>query len=183
MKKNRGFSLVNILSGISLSLLILTFGYTCYRDFIERLEIKKAKVEIYETFTTYGAKAFNDKKRLKIKLDYITKKITVYEFGVVPIDIINLPKNLKYTTIFDDETKEIFNCEITKNGNITPSFSVYIFDYDDIAQYRISLYGFDVLRYLRVNIYRNKGDKTPHYDRILSFHRRWNTSNPKWEGE
>lgn len=183
MKKDRGFSLINILLSVSLALLVLTFGYICYRKFIEQYEIKKAKTEIYELFTTYGAKAFNDGKRLKIKLDYIAKEVTVYEYSVVPIEVIKLPKKLRYVTIFNKNTVDVFEGEITKNGNITPSFSIYIFDYGKIAQYRISLYSFDIVRYLRINVYRNKGDTTAHYDRILSFHKKWTTDNPDWEEE
>lgn len=183
MKKSRGFSLVNILISISIALMILTLGYVCYRDFLEQQEIKRAKVEIYELFTTYSAKAFNDRITLSIKLDYLTKEITVYKYSVVPIEIINLPKNLKYATIFDGDKVDIFTGNITKNGNITPSFSVYIFDYDDIAQYRISFYGFDILKYMKINIYRNRGDKTSTYSNILTFHKKWSTDNPKWEEE
>ena len=36
---------------------------------------------------------------------------------------------------------------------------------------------------MRINIYKNKGDKTPKYDNILKFHNSWTTDNPKWEEE
>lgn len=183
MTKNKGFYLINTLISISLILLLSTFGYVCFRNYIEMQEINRAKVEIYELFTTYSTKAFNDGKVLNVKLDYIKKEIVVYEYGVVPIDIVKLPKNLNYLTIFDRDVVQIFTGKITKNGNITPSFSIYIFDSKNIAQYRISLYGFEIIKYMKINIYRNKGDKKANYDNILRFHREWDTNNPKWEEE
>lgn len=183
MRKNKGFCLTNILLSLSLSVIIITLGYITYRDFIETQEIKKAKVEIYELFTTYANKAFIDKKELTIKLDYLKKEITVFEYGVVPIDRVKLPKNLNYITIFEKDTVDVFSGKITKDGNITPSFSIYIFDYDNIAQYRISLYGFDIIKYMRINIYKNQGDRTPKYSNILNFHKRWSNNDPKWVEE
>lgn len=183
MMKNRGIYLVNILVGISITLIMLTFGYTLLRNVVESLEIRRAKTELYEIFTTYSTKSFYDRKERSIKLDYLKKEVTVYEYGVVPVEILALPKSLNYVTIFDKDPVTKFTGEITKNGNITPSFSIYIFDYDNIAQYRISLYGFDIIKYMRINIYRNCGDSSPKYDRISAFHREWTTNNPKWKEE
>lgn len=183
MKKNRGFYLLNILISISIVFLIFTISYVCLRNYVERQEINRAKTEIYELFTTYATKTFHDRREKTIKLDYLKKEITVFEFNVVPIEKLLLPKRLNYVTIFDKDSVKIFTGKITKNGNITPSFSIYIFDYNNIAQYRISLYGFDIIKYMRINIYKNKGDKTPKYDSILKFHNSWTTDNPKWEEE
>lgn len=183
MKKNRGFYLLNILISISIVFLIFTISYVCLRNYIERQEINRAKTEIYELFTTYATKTFHDRREKTIKLDYLKKEITVFEFNVVPIEKLLLPKRLNYVTIFDKDPVKIFTGKITKNGNITPSFSIYIFDYNNIAQYRISLYGFDIIKYMRINIYKNKRDKTPKYDNILKFHNSWTTDNPKWEEE
>lgn len=181
MRKNKGFYLLNILISITLTLLFLTCGYICLRNYVEKQEIEKAKIEIYELFSTYTTKASNDKIELHVKLDYLKKEITVYKFMIIPIERRYLPKNLNYVTIFDSDVVDFFTGKITKNGNITPSFSIYIFDYDDIAQYRISFYGFEILKYMKINIYKNKGDKTPKYKDILKFHKNWTTHDEKWE--
>ena len=43
-----------------------------------------------------------------------------------------LPKKLKYSSVFDNEMVEKLDVKVTKHGNITPSFSLYIFGYDEI---------------------------------------------------
>ena len=86
-------------------------------------------------------------------------------------------------TTYGIKAQEKFNAKITSHGNITPSFSIYIFDYNDIAQYRISFYGFDLIKYMQINVYRNINDTTPKYNTILNFHNKWTTTNPKWKEE
>lgn len=183
MKNRRGFCFINILLQISLLFLLLSFGFVYFRKLIEREELIRAKTEIYEVFTTYATKAFNSKISFEVKLDYIKKNIIIAERSAIDKEIIHLPKKLKYITIFDNQTQEKFNAKITSNGNITPSFSIYIFGYDNIAKYRISFYGFDLIKYMQINVYKNINDTTPKYDSILIFHNKWTTRNSKWKEE
>lgn len=167
MKNRKGFCFINILLQISLILLLLSFGFIYFKKLIEREELIRAKTEIYEVFTTYGIKAHNSRTNYEVKLDYLKKNITISQMSVIDKEIIHLPQNLKYITIFDKQTQEKFNAKITSHGNITPSFSIYIFDYNDIAQYRISFYGFDLIKYMQINVYRNINDTTPKYNTII----------------
>lgn len=183
MKNRKGFCFINILLQLSLILLLLSFGFIYFRKMIEREELIRAKTEIYEVFTTYGIKAFNSRTSYGIELDYLKKNITISQMSVIDKEVIHLPKNLKYITIFDKQAQDKFTAKITSTGNITPSFSIYIFDYDDIAQYRISFYGFDLIKYMQINIYKNIDDTTPKYNNILNFHNKWTTTNPKWQEE
>lgn len=183
MKNRKGFCFINILLQISLILLLLSFGFIYFRKLIEREELIRAKTEIYEIFTTYGIKAHNSGINYRVQLDYLKKNITIFVMSNLDKEIIYLPKNLKYITIFDKQTQEKFSAKITSHGNITPSFSIYIFDYNDIAQYRISFYGFDLIKYMQINVYRNIDDTTPKYNNILNFHNKWTTTNPKWKEE
>lgn len=183
MSKNRGFYLLNILVGISLVLFSLTLGFVWLRNYVESQEIKRAKTEIYEVFATYSAEAFNSKKNLSIELNYLRKDIRIYENTMVILDKVYLPKKLNYITIYDKGPTQVFRGRITNNGNITPSFSIYIFDYSDIARYRISFYGFDIIKYMRINIYRNRKDKSARYDDILNYHNHWENVKSDWEVE
>lgn len=183
MKNKKGFCFIDILLQISLLLLLLSFGFIYFRKLMEREELVRAKTEIYEVFTTYATKAFNSRTSYGVELDYSKKRIVISESSSITREVLKLPKNLKYITIFDSQTQQKLTAKITANGNITPSFSVYIFDYDDIAQYRISFYGFDLIRYMQINVYKNINDTTPKYKTILDFHNSWKTSNPKWKEE
>lgn len=183
MKNKKGFCFIDILLQVSIILLLLSFGFIYFKKSLEREELIKAKTEIYELFTTYATKAYNSRTSYGVELDYLKKTIIISQSSVIQKEVIHLPKNLKYITIFDKQTQQKFTTKITSHGNITPSFSIYIFDYNDIAQYRISFYGFDLIRYMQINVYRNISDKTPKYRTILNFHNNWTTTNPKWQEE
>lgn len=183
MKKRRAFYFIEILIQISFVLLLLSLSFIYFKNLIEREELIKAKTEIYEVFTTYATKAFNSRTNYDVKLDYLKKEIIISEMSVIDREIIYLPKKLRYLTIFDKQIQTRFNAKITSNGNISPSFSIYIFDYNDIAKYRISFYGFDLIKYMQINIYKNIDDKTAKYSNILDFHNKWTTTNPKWTEE
>lgn len=183
MKNKKGFCFVDIILQLGFIFLFISLGFICFKNYSEQQEVRKAKTEIYEFFTTYAIKAFNEKERFTIELDYVKKEITISVTAVVRVEILKLPKSLKYITIFDKDKKEKFTANVTVNGNITPSFSIYIFGYDDIAKYRISLYGFDLIKYMQINVYRNIDDKTATYNGILNFHNNWTKRKTHWKEE
>ena len=186
MKKTKGFYLINIIISLSLFLILLNIGGIYLKYQREKHELKEARIKICEIFTTYRTKALNLNKRYFLSFDYRRKIVTIFTKRDRIIKIIQLPTKLEYITIFDKEVQKIFFAEITPNGNITPSFSVYIFDYKNIARYRISLYGFELIKYFKINIYKNNEDNKVKYDNILKFHKKWAENiknNEKWEEE
>ena len=107
MKNRKGFCFINILLQISLILLLLSFGFIYFKKLIEREELIRAKTEIYEVFTTYGIKAHNSRTNYEVKLDYLKKNITISQMSVIDKEIIHLPQNLKYITIFHKPKKNL----------------------------------------------------------------------------
>lgn len=176
--KRVGFSLIGVLVGITIILIVSNIGYIYFRNARERQEIKTAKVKICQTIQTYSSLAFKNQKEYYLIFDYNTKNIIIKnrETNIK----INLPKRLEYVSIFDKKAISGRNAKITKNGNITPSFSIYIFGYDHIARYRISFFGFDIIKYMRINVYKNMGDKSATYQNISNFHKRWKYKKVKW---
>lgn len=183
MKNKKAFYLTDILIGISIFLLVTNIGFICIRKIKEEREINTAKILIYETFSTYATKAFYDKKIHYIKLDYTTKRLYVQSVFYDLIEVVQLPENLNYATIFDKKVQTEHLAKITRYGNITPSFSIYIFGYNDIAKYRISFYGFDIIKYMKINIYKNKNDKNATYVNIHNFHKKWDGNSLSWVEE
>lgn len=183
MKNKKAFYLTDILIGISIFLLVTNIGFICIRKIKEEREINTAKILIYETFSTYATKAFYNKEHYYIRLDYTTKKLYVLKFMHVPLEIIQLPEKLNYVTIFDKTVQKEHLAKITRYGNITPSFSIYIFGYNNIARYRISFYGFDIIKYMKINIYKNKNDKNATYVNIHNFHKKWDGNSLSWVEE
>lgn len=183
MKNNKGFYLTDIIVKICIFLILINIGFIHITKQNEKKEIKEAKIIIYETFSTYRTKAFYEKQKYIIKLNYLEKKIYISKYNFKPIEILQLPNKLNYTTIFNRDKQDIFIATITENGNVTPSFSTYIFGYDNIAKYRISFYGFEIIKYLKINIYYNKGDKSASYRGIVKYHQSWNKDNLFWKEE
>lgn len=175
MKNRKGFYLANILFKISIVLLLINIGFAHINRQNEKKEIIEAKVKIYDTFSTYANMALENHQGYTIILDYKTKEIRVYTNADKLIEKTLLPKNLYYTTVFKEKNsfrkkQSEFEATITKNGNITPSFSVYIFDYSKIARSRISFYGFQTIKFIKINLYKNHRDKKATYENIVAYH-------------
>lgn len=183
MNKRKGFTYIEILISAVLLLGVIYAGIIYYRNLKEKREVNEARSKIIKIFTDYSTRAFDQEKAFDIKIDHLQKKITVYQNTVILIDEESLPKTLKYLSIYDKEEVEKLEVRITKNGNITPSFSIYIFGYDDITKYRISFYGFDIIQFMKINVYKNINDKKWTYKNITLFHDKFNPNNGKWKSE
>ena len=83
--------------------------------------------------------------------------------------VISLPKNLNYFQTLS-KSKLLLNITFTKNGNISTSFSIYIFNLSDKARYKISVYGFDQNKFLKINNYRKLSNNEVYLSNINSYH-------------
>ncbi|MDR3260146.1 MAG: hypothetical protein LBT51_11110 [Fusobacteriaceae bacterium] len=147
-------------------------------------QVNNAKILIADTYKKYATISFDKNVIHRVIIDYNIKIIEIFDNIDKKIEEIVLPKEIKYATIYGGIIQDKMNAKITEQGNITPIFSIYIFDNKDIAKYRISLYGFDTLKHLRINIYKNKSDKTANYANIIKFHDSFTEeSNKLWEKE
>ncbi|WP_410208483.1 hypothetical protein [Fusobacterium sp.] len=168
--------------------MLLDIGFIYFKKHSEKKEINEAKIKICDIFKTYATDALNREKKYIINLNYNTKEIQVLKNSLKEIERVSLPENLYYTTIFktgdtDNKVQTLFTATITRNGNITPSFSIYIFGYDKIAKYRISFYGFQVIKFMQINIYKNIKDKKATYENISFYHKYWDIHKDKWKKE
>lgn len=181
--KNKGYTYLNIVVSTLIILSVMYVGIIYYRNLKEKREIEEAKQQIVNIFTDYSVMSFDNEKLYNVKIDYILKKIIVYENLIREKENIKLPFSLKYATVYDKKNLERFEVKITKDGNITPSFSIYIFGYDDIARYRISFYGFDMVKFMKINIYRNMKNKKVKYENIVSYHEKFAYEEDEWKKE
>ncbi|WP_289103791.1 hypothetical protein [uncultured Fusobacterium sp.] len=183
MSKNKGYTYLNIVVSTLVILSFMYVGIIYYRNLKEKREIEEAKQKIVNIFTDFSAEAFDNEKSYNIKIDYILKKIIVYENIIREKESIRLPTSLKYATVYNKENVEKFEIKMTKNGNITPSFSIYIFGYNDMAKYRISFYGFDIVKFMKINVYRNIKNKKAKYENIVSYHEKFSYEEDEWQKE
>lgn len=182
MKKNKGFSYIEIIVTITLILGISYLSIFYYTKFQEKRDIQKAKTLILNVFSEYTVKAFDKEDDFQIKIEHFQKKIIVSDYWKEKEQIF-LPKKLRYSSVFNNEKVEKLEVRITEHGNITPSFSIYIFGYDDIVKYRISFYGFDKIRFMKINVYKNLSDRRWTYKNLMIYHKKFNPNSSKWRIE
>lgn len=171
--KNKAFSLYEIIISIFIISIILNFSFVKYRDAKDLRDINEAKAKISEAFFVTSSQALKTHKRVYLDLDLINKKIVIYKRLNVKNEIIHLPKNLLYYHTYPIKT-DSFNITFTQNGNISKSFSIYIFDRNKNARYKISLYGFDRSKFLKVNNYRKFSKKNIKLKDIVTYHSQTN---------
>lgn len=181
--KNKGYTYLNVVISLLIILSFTYVGVIYYRNLKEKREIEEAKQQIVNIFSDYSVKSFDNEKAHNVKIDYILKKIIIYENIVKEREKVKLPASLKYATVYNKENVEKFEVKITKDGNITPSFSIYIFGYDDMARYRISFYGFDMIKFMKINVYRNIKNKKAKYKNIVSYHEKFAYEEDGWKKE
>ena len=177
MSKNKGYTYLNIVVSTLVILSFMYVGIIYYRNLKEKREIEEAKQKIVNIFTDFSAEAFDNEKSYNIKIDYILKKIIVYENIIREKESIRLPTSLKYATVYNKENVEKFEIKMT------PSFSIYIFGYNDMAKYRISFYGFDIVKFMKINVYRNIKNKKAKYENIVSYHEKFSYEEDGWQKE
>ncbi len=182
MKKNKGFSYIEIIVTITLILGISYLSIFYYTKLQEKRDIQKAKTLILNVFSEYTVKAFDKEDDFQIKIEHFQKKIIVSDYWKEKEQIF-LPKKLRYSSVFNNEKVEKLEVRITEHGNITPSFSIYIFGYDDIVKYRISFYGFDKIRFMKINVYKNLSDRRWTYKNLMIYHKKFNPNSSKWRIE
>ena len=170
-EKSRGTALAEVFILIALVAIISSLIFIKYRNINEQQDMERA-VNIFETTVhKYTAKSMISKKSYDIYFDYNNKSVTVKErLKDKILEKKNLPENLLYATPYDNQTRKDIDFHTTENGNLSKSFSVYIFNYSDTAQYRVSFYTFQQSRILRINIYKNINAGNIKYEEILNYH-------------
>ena len=130
--------------------------YIKYENLNEKREIERA-ADIFETTVyKYAAKSLSSKKTFDIEFDYLEKEIRIKSEGKdILTEKINLPKKLKYGTVYNKVLLKKISFSTKASGNLSKAFSVYICDYSENAKYRIAYYNFQQSRILKINVYKN----------------------------
>jgi len=112
------------------------------------------------------------KPKQRLQKHFIAKKIVISDKTLQSKDI-ELPKNLIYFHTYTSNLKN-FKFSFTKNGNISKSFSIYIFNKEKKVRYKLSFYGFDRSKFLKINSYRKKKNNEINYSNIADYHKNTN---------
>lgn len=171
-KKNNAFSFYEIIFSTFILILILNISFLKYQNFKETQSIIEAKTKINETFFYASLNSLKFHKNYSIKLDLISAKLILFDSNYTPIKYSKLPKNLNYFHTQSTAVNPTIN--FTKNGNISKSFSIYIFNKKNEVKYKISFYGFDRTRFLKINNYKKKKNSIIKLNQISEYHKNTN---------
>lgn len=176
-KYSKGMTYLEVLVVISI-LGFLTIGsYLKYIKVSEMVDLKDAKLKIVETYSLYAIKSLDLQQSFKVDLFMKEKYINTELILIGNIDKIEknekiqLPKKLRYATVYNNSVLTEIRAKTTITGNLNKSFTVYIFDYKDLAKYRIAFYIYQTNKFLQINIYENISANEATYSNIEKYHK------------
>ena len=172
IEKNKAFSTFEIILSILIFSILLNIAFLKYKEFKELRDINEAKTKITEAFYLVSTTSLKQKRKQELELDLSAKKIVISDKTLQSQDI-ELPKNLIYYNTYTSNLKN-FKFSFTKNGNISKSFSIYIFNKEKKVRYKLSFYGFDRSKFLKINSYRKKNNNEINYNNIADYHKSTN---------
>ena len=167
--KIRAFTFFETIFIILILSLCANFAFIQYQNFKEKQSIIEAKLKINDAFLYSSLNSLNSHKVKNLQFNLISKKIFILDDFFKNEKEISLPKNLTYYSTHNSNAY-ILNLNFTKNGNISQSFSIYIFDRKKYVRYKISFYGFDKSKFLKINNYKHIGTNQISLSEILNYH-------------
>lgn len=167
--KTQAFTFFETIFLIILISLFINVAFIYFKNFKETQSIIEAKLKINDAFLYSSINSLNSHKEKKLQFDLVTKKIFIIDDSFKNEREFLLPKNLIYYSTLSSGSY-ILNLNFTKNGNISQSFSIYIFDRKRNAKYKISFYGFDRSKFLKINNYKHIGKNNISLSEISNYH-------------
>lgn len=167
--KTQAFTFFETIFLILLISLCINISFIYFQKFKETQNIIEAKLKINDAFLYSSINSLNSHKEKKLQFDLVTKKIFIIDDFFKNEREFSLPKNLIYYSTLNSNSY-ILNLNFTKNGNISQSFSIYIFDRKRNARYKISFYGFDRSKFLKINNYKHIGKNNINLSEISNYH-------------
>ncbi|MBQ3437318.1 MAG: hypothetical protein IJG31_02240 [Fusobacterium sp.] len=149
--------------------ILLNLTFFKFQNFKETQSIIEAKMKITEAFSYASISSLSKHQNKIIQFHVSEKKIIISNHKFTKEKEIFLPRNLIYYSTIN-QGQPYFNINFTKNGNISQSFSIYIFGRKRYARYKISFYGFDRSKFLIINNYKNKEKNKIYLHSILKYH-------------
>lgn len=177
-QKNKAFSAFETILSILIISIILNFSFIRYKNFKDLQDINTAKTVLNEIFFNLSISSLKLRKKQSMKLDFLNKKIIIDNYSTKKQEL-KLPQSLSYYHTYPTYALS-FLIEFTQNGNISKSFSIYIFDRKKQARYKISFYGFDRSKFLKINNYKKISKTDINFYNILKYHDSTNEDRPNF---
>lgn len=173
--KEKGIILIEILIVFGILISIFSITFVSFKKIEEKKDLEEAVIKISEIIDEYTLKSLSTGIIYKIDLDYIDKKIKIRKLSGDQIEeSINLPKKLTYLVPYtingSSRLIEQLTTTTTLNGNLSDSFTTYIFDYSEKIKYRIATYNFQENKILKINIYKKISGDSISKEELLKYH-------------
>lgn len=165
----KGITLIETIIILFIVSIISLLSFIRVERYLEEKEIVRAKLLFQTLFSKYSKQSYYSGDIFTIKIYLEAKKIEVYKSTELKEKIV-LPRELSYRIVYDRERQKIFTFQTTEQGNLSKSFTIYIFDKKNKARIRIALYIFQEDRILKINTYRNSNAKGITLDNIIEYH-------------
>lgn len=172
----KGYSLIELVVVMALAVILISTASLSVSKVKERRALEEAKTQVVEILRLYADKSFNDGEIYEVTLDYTNKKIEVRDSDSVLIENEDLPSRLNYyVNVNNDGIAGEETIKTTKDGGLAKlndsliNFSMYIFDLNEDARYRISVDGINSSKLAYVNVYKKKSSKEINLSNIASY--------------
>ncbi|WP_297404292.1 hypothetical protein [uncultured Cetobacterium sp.] len=183
-KKAKGLTFLETIATIAIISSVSLFFYIKLNKFEEKRDLEISRRLIKNTIYKYTLQSVFSKERYKLEIYLIDKKIDIKGENYKIIESIHLPKKLKYEIIYKYQGGLVFNVETTPNGNLSKAFTIYICDYNNLVQNRISFYTFQIEKILKINSYINFSAGKIKYIELPYYHYSEDSKNRKgWKIE
>lgn len=170
MEKNKGYSLIETVIVVAIILIFSGTGIIKYRNLKENRALLEAKVKIEDIYGRYAEASFDSGELYKIEIDYRKKQIQIKNNKEEIIEKHKLPEDIRYATPYNGQKEDFVRTTTTRNGNLSDSFTIYLFDYGGLAKYRIAFYIYQKSQLLKINTYYNRSAKDALYENIVNYH-------------
>ncbi len=172
--KEKGIVLIEILIILSILITIFTITFVTFRNIEEENDLEKAVIKISGVIDEYTLKSLSTGIIYKIDLDYLNKNIKIKTLTDRTEETVNLPLKLSYFVPYTIDGSfqliDKLSTTTTMNGNLSDSFTTYIFDYSEKIKYRIATYSFQENKILKINIYKKISGSAISKNELLEYH-------------
>ena len=148
-----GFSLLEVCVSTLLIMIVIQISTSLYRNYQENSDLHLARTRIVKLFYLYSMKSFYQRKEYYFTISEIEKTIEVKNSVFLSENKIVLPNRLSYYLTSNSVQNQKYG-HLTRNGNISPSFSIYLFGYQGFVREKITFSSFQETKILRLREYR-----------------------------
>lgn len=180
-KKAKGFTLLETVATIAIVSIVTLFFWIKVETVQEKRDLEISSRIISEVYLKYIRRSIELNEEYILDIYLVDKKIEIKNKYEKKIETVTLPKKLFYEVVYDKKLYKKFTTSTTSNGNLSKSFSIYIFNYKKYLKRKITFYVFNTNKILVINNYiKTESEKIPQENIIKYHYSEENQNNKGW---